>query len=289
MADLIYRYDGTFDGLLCCVFQSFTRRETPAAIFSVEEGQASLYPERWIETVPAHAARVYASLSQKISQDACDFVRRAFLTCLAEKELYIYRFIREGYRLGAGIMNDLTRDTVHVLNKAVRHLENEAHQLIQFVRFSQYGTALVSIIHPKNTVLPLMAEHFCARYPNETFAIYDEPHHMLLSYHPYEAEFLHVDSFTPPKADGEEELYRALWRQFFETIAVEGRINPRCQMTHMPKRYWRDMTETAPKLFSREDPGRGITAGSGLGEKQAAVDWVGDGAKTKAIDKRAGI
>ena len=40
-----------------------------------------------------------------------------------------------------------------------------------------------------------------------------------------------------------EEKYRALWRRFYDTIAVEGRENPKCRMTHMPKRYWAHLTE----------------------------------------------
>jgi hypothetical protein len=26
-------------------------------------------------------------------------------------------------------------------------------------------------------------------------------------------------------------------------VAIEGRENPRCRMTHMPKRYWENMVE----------------------------------------------
>lgn len=52
---------------------------------------------------------------------------------------------------------------------------------------------------------------------------------------------------APP---GQEELnYRRLWRRFYDTIAIEGRENPRCRMTHMPKRYWAMMTE-----FQAETP-----------------------------------
>ena len=36
---------------------------------------------------------------------------------------------------------------------------------------------------------------------------------------------------------------RELWKLFFKTIEIEGRHNPRCQMTMMPKRYWGCMTE----------------------------------------------
>ena len=27
--DVVYRYDGSFDGFLCCVFESYVRRELP--------------------------------------------------------------------------------------------------------------------------------------------------------------------------------------------------------------------------------------------------------------------
>ena len=32
--DIIYRYDGSFDGLLTCVFQSYLRHELPAALLT---------------------------------------------------------------------------------------------------------------------------------------------------------------------------------------------------------------------------------------------------------------
>jgi hypothetical protein len=51
-------------------------------------------------------------------------------------------------------------------------------------------------------------------------------------------------------APSERELmFRALWRRFYETIAIEGRRNERCRMSHMPKRYWGNMTE-----FQEDDP-----------------------------------
>ena len=44
-------------------------------------------------------------------------------------------------------------------------------------------------------------------------------------------------------AGAEELAYRKLWRTFYDTIAIEGRRNPKCRMTNMPKRYWAMMTE----------------------------------------------
>ena len=34
-----------------------------------------------------------------------------------------------------------------------------------------------------------------------------------------------------------------MWRAFYAHAAVEGRINPKLRRTHMPMRYWKNMTE----------------------------------------------
>ena len=44
-------------------------------------------------------------------------------------------------------------------------------------------------------------------------------------------------------ANGTEREFRELWRRYFKTIAIEGRINPKCQSIHLPKRYRHVMTE----------------------------------------------
>ena len=52
-----------------------------------------------------------------------------------------------------------------------------------------------------------------------------------------------VEDFSLGPAGAEELAYRKLWRTFYDTIAIEGRYNPKCRMTNMPKRYWAMMTE----------------------------------------------
>ncbi len=265
--DVIYRYDGSFCGLLCCVFESYVKKEIPLDIVSEESPQGSLYPEKWIETIEVRAQRVYRSLGQRIHPEAGRFLKDCFLTCLVSKEILIYRFINLGYRIGGRIFNNLTEETVHILNKAVKHLYHETHLLTGFVRFSDCAGTLVSVIEPKNNVLPLLSGHFCDRYPEERFLIYDKTHRLALVYQPYQAEFLEADGFLPPEPDAREENFRNLWKKFHETIAIEGRYNPKCQRTHLPIRYRDYMTEfqqSAPPLSHPvEFPG---TQGNALGD-----------------------
>ena len=32
VTDMAYRYDGSFPGFLCCIFESYAKRELPAAV-----------------------------------------------------------------------------------------------------------------------------------------------------------------------------------------------------------------------------------------------------------------
>lgn len=238
-----YRYDGSFDGFLCCVFESYTKREVPALIFSEDEPQFSLYPEKWIETDADHAERVYVSLSRKISPDASELVRVGFLSCVPNREMLLYRFIRMGYKHGAQVVDWLADDTVSTLQKAVFSANHEAHMLTGFVRFSEQNGTLAAIITPKNRVLPLMLEHFSGRFNMETFLIYDKTHKMALIHRPGEDAIVPLDGFSLEQPDETERQFRALWKRFYNTIGIEGRRNPKCRMNHMPKRYWENMTE----------------------------------------------
>lgn len=242
---VIYFYDGTFEGLLCCVFESYAQKEIPAQICAPDVRQISLLAVREICTEPEKARRVLRSIPEKIGPEALDFVRQAFLTCFREKELYILLFLRKGYRCGPRVMRLLTDETVHALTKAVRHLYNESHLLKGFIRFSECNGVLVAQIGPKNFVLPLLAAHFSGRYPEERFIIIDQTHHMALAYQPHHFAILPAAAVELPAPDAQEAAFRKLWQIFYDTIEIKERHNPKCRMNLMPKRYWRYMTEFA--------------------------------------------
>ena len=241
--NVIYLYDGTIEGLYTCIFEAFEKKETPFHILPQEPEQISFLPCREIETDFVKAGRVSLSIPKRISAEAADFIQLSFLTCLADKEIYLLDLLRKGFRTGGRILDCLSDDTVDRLTKAVHHLTHEAHLLKGFLRFSSVNGILVSTIAPKNLVLPLLREHFCDRYPQESFFIYDKTHGMALAYQPYQSKILPVDSFSPEPINGEELRYQKLWRSYYDTVAIQERYNPKCRMSHMPKRYWDYMTE----------------------------------------------
>ena len=263
--EIIYEYDGSFDGLLTCIYESYANKERPTAILDGGDGEPCLFEIRRIETDRAHAQRVYRSL-HKLSPEVGPLLRRAYLSCLEDREMAIYRFVVRLYAEGRPYLTRLSDNDYQPLLRAVRHLSAEVEHLRGFVRFSDYDGVLGGEIEPKNRVLPLLRHHFCERYREDSFFLYDRTHREALLYAGGVSRIVPLERFEPA-APGEEEVrYRRLWRRFYDTIAIRERENPRLRMTHMPKRFWGTMTEfqpdEAPQLPSGAAPGENARPGA---------------------------
>lgn len=241
----VYRYDGSYQGFLCCVAECFYDKKLPQGVQLLDEPQGTLFGIKAVDTQPELARRVEKSIYEKISPLAHDMVRKGFLTCMEDKELRLIRFILLGYKHGARVTKLSVDPDVHALDKALLYLKNEAHYHVEFIRFADCGDFLASTITPNNTVLPLIAGHFCERFNPENFVIFDKTHGMGFVYQTEgrKRDFFQADSLELPDPSEEEEKFQALWRLFYDTIAVEGRVNPGLRRNHMPMRYWPNMTE----------------------------------------------
>ena len=242
MNEVIYLYDNSFEGFLCCIFDSYLYRERPAAIQCDEAFFLSLFPTRQIHTDPEHAKRVLRKIV-KVSPYTVDLLKKGFLTCMPDKEMALYHLAVKVIDQGPVFLRNLSDDTLLPVLRAVRHLYHEAEQLRGFVRFSEMRGVLGSEIEPKNRILPLLRGHFCSRYRNECFFIYDRTHKEVLLYSGGTAAIYPLEAFEMAPPDEAEAKYRLLWKRFYDTIAIESRYNPTCRRTHMPKRYWNTMTE----------------------------------------------
>jgi len=253
--DICYQYDGSFHGMLSCVFESFENKEIPVQITC--DG-FSLFNTKYIHTDETKAKRILKSIPQKISPRTLDYVKCSYLANIEDKEIALIHFLREGYKRGkrfidvintgfspsrtlvAGALENQYAAKIH---KGVDLLALEAHRFVQFVRFSDIDGALIGIIEPEHNVLPLMAEHFTDRYPNDNFLIYDKNRRLGLMYTDRQVRIEHIENYQLPALSQEEKDYQKLWRLFYDTIAIKERRNERCRMNFMPKKYWKNMTE----------------------------------------------
>lgn len=248
-----YVYDGSFAGLLCCVYESYTQKQVPADILAATQPLPALLPLKHISTTSEHARRVYDSLAKSMGREAQSLIRVAFWHACEDKGMAIYRFISLGYRMGKRTMYALGMEAVqriYAMEQAVRH---ESHQFEGFVRFREYQGNLVARIHPKHFVLPLLKGHFCERYPEERFLIHDASHRIALVYQPYAAQLIHLQALQTP-GTAREDAFEDFWKAYYDAICIEERKNLRCRRSNMPKRYWQQLPEMQPARNRLERP-----------------------------------
>lgn len=246
VSDAAWRYDGSYPGFLCCLFESFARHEIPAAIFGPEEGQLSLYGVREILTDPAHARRAAAGL-ERLGAAVLDRVTTGFLSGEDGKDLVLLRFARLCFERGPRAADRLGDPDVAAAFALERAVNNEAGLLLERLHFEERGGMLGAVIHPKNYVLPLLRAHFCSRLPDEDFLIFDATHGAAMLRRNGTVQYLAMDRWEPC-ADAAERDWQRLWKRFFKALTIEQRLNPKLQMQHVPKRLWQDMCEMRPDL-----------------------------------------
>lgn len=243
-ADVVYCYDGSFEGFLSCVFESFVQHELPFAIWTPERETATLYPLRDIPTDHEKAQRVFRSLGAKLGPETELLVTRDFLSGREDKELLLLRFLHLAFALGPGTVKRMGHPDVAPLYEMQHSLNWEVDKFQGFVRFEDHNGMLAAVIHPKNYILPLLRGHFCGRFPEEDFLIYDAVHQAVLLQQNHRVQLLELAEplELPPPSAREKEL-QALWKQFYDTLEIKARHNEKGRMTHCPKRFWGDMVE----------------------------------------------
>lgn len=151
---------------MCCVYESYVYKEAPAA-FCCDEDPLSLYEVRTVITQPAYSQRVSRGIAAR-SGKALAVVRRGFLTCLPDKELHLYAFIRKLLAEGPGFMRDLSDPACYPLYRAIRHMNGELEKLRGFVRFRTTAVHWAQRSNRKPCAAAA-ARPFCQRYANEQF------------------------------------------------------------------------------------------------------------------------
>lgn len=242
-SDVVYVYDGSFDGFLTCVHSYYYSGMNPIDIISEDCPIQTLYPHLTITTDIEKARKVSNAIEQKLSIFCYDFLQESMLTSLEEKEMYMLRYLIKGFKIGVKINQLVADEDVNALVKANRHMEREKHLYLGIVRFYKAEDVYVASIKPKNQILPLIAYHFKERFANQSFMIYDETHGQALLYSTQKSGIIKAEGIALPPPCADEQDMQRLWKLFYDTIAIKERNNPKCRMNFLPKRTWDRLPE----------------------------------------------
>lgn len=241
----IYIYDGTFEGLLTIIFDSYVEKTLPQKIVS-----KSNYIENFLDKITfintdyEKSQRIFDGIVNSISKDALYNSYYAFLSDDKEKEINILKYLCNGFDIGSEINNKITVSYVFKVINLRRKALSECHKLKGLLRFQEVGDNLCyASIHPTNNILEPLGKHFINRMPSMQFIIHDKNRDLCFLYNCKEYRIINSKNITIPSLSTDEITYQELWKLFFNTIAIRERINPKCQMQFMPKKYWQDLIE----------------------------------------------
>lgn len=242
---LQYIYDGSFDGLLTAIYEAYYRKEIPDEILSEDSPQQSFLVEKVrIETDEEKSRKVYASMEEKISEYA---LKNCFYVFLSEREdrgTIIYKYLRLGWKIGNNVDQHLSDNRVLTVHKIRQQVSKEVHRMLGFVRFSQLNNGVYySQIEPDNDIIGLMASHFAERMSGEYWIIHDVKRGIGVMYNKKQWIIRDLNVVEEINFTDEEEDYQRLWKEYFKSIAIKNKINPRLQKQHMPTRYWKHLVE----------------------------------------------
>lgn len=246
-------YDGTIEGLLATFFVIYDEKIPDPIIKSEKRYVPSMFDEpKRITTNQQHADRVLKAMRKKTGRD----FHRFFSALHNDRdgiENDIFSYVRTILSNPEGRSKDYSHPAVLKIAQYAKSVHREKHRMEAFVRFRlTHDGIYFASIEPDFDVLPLIKHHFRERYGDQQWIIYDIQrdyglHYDLTSVQRVEMTFdirksdlldTSLDIFT----EGEV-AFQELWANYFKSTNIPARKNMRLHLQHVPKRYWKYLSE----------------------------------------------
>lgn len=251
-------YDSTFEGWLTAVFEIYELKLADIVFAKNEASNALLFSEiHLVSTDFGKANRVLNGLKERLSNEGFANIYRAFLSDLDKIDETLFQYIKYVFASSVNIEEDLANTFVLEVRKAAHLTGKETHRMKALVRFKLTKDNLYyAIVEPDCDVLPLIEKHFKNRYADQRWLIYDSKRKYGIYYDLETTSTVQLQfnaqssssNYLAEICDDNEEFFQNLWRQYFSSTNIESRKNTKLHLQHMPKRYWKYLTEKIPVL-----------------------------------------
>ncbi len=249
-------YDGTYEGLLTAIFEIYEYKLEEVSFSKGETFNSSMFTiPHFVNTIDSKAQRVLKGLQERISQDGILSLYKTFLSEIDKVEDTLWHYVQYAFASRQNIENDFSHNAVLFVTQIARKVFRETHRMEAFVRFQLTKDGLYyAVVEPDCNVLPLIIKHFQSRYADQRWLIYDAKRKYGIYYDldtvsTVELSFnlnVHSVKSIAEIRDDKEELFQILWQRYFNSTNIKARKNMRLHLQHMPKRYWKYLTEKKP-------------------------------------------
>ncbi|MCK8495420.1 TIGR03915 family putative DNA repair protein [Spirosoma sp. RP8] len=250
-------YDGTYEGWLTAIFAIYDHKLTDVAFSRSEASTGSLFGRTHsVTTDEVKAERVLIGLRKRLSEEGMTRLYKTFLSDLDRPDDVMWSFVSHVFASAQNVEEDYAHPAVWAVKQAAKRVQREAHRMEAFVRFKLTSDQLYyALIEPDCDVLGLICPHFESRYADQRWLIYDAKRRYGIYYDLEKATTVTLgvqdgrtnrSGLVAEISDEGEAFYQELWRRYFKSVTIDARKNKRLQLQHMPKRYWKYLTEKMP-------------------------------------------
>ena len=246
-------YDSTFEGFLTTVFEIFEFKYTNPKIIKNSDPQQNMFANPIeIITEVAKSDRVIKKLKQQLGSEGVGSLIYAFLSEKIGVEDTLFTVIEYAVQNPEkNILKDFSNDAVLQIAQLTKSVGREKHRMEAFIRFELLKDDIYfAKIDPDFDVLTLILTHFKNRYQDQKWMIYDLRRKYGVFYDLKTIEIVTMDldiklldaESSQFYSDVEIE-YQKLWWEYFDHTNIKERKNTKLHLQHVPKRYWKYLTE----------------------------------------------
>ena len=249
---ICFKYSGTFIGLLTAVFDAYNTKKFPDELLGPNDNAPLLCTEIIeIEDSEEKFQRVWQGLIKRLSP----LGRENFLLAwLAKDECGAALFFNYVKEIFSGLNDgDLSHPLVKDIMLAAKKVRHERQYILQFARFQKTADGIYfAALEPRYDVLPSVFKFFQKRFGAQKWILYDTIRDYGFYYNltetieiqlPGLSEEIKNGRLAPETLAEDEALYQDLWKNYFKSIAIKERLNPKLQKSFMPKRFWHLLPE----------------------------------------------
>ncbi|MGJ8683758.1 MAG: TIGR03915 family putative DNA repair protein [Nonlabens sp.] len=258
-------YDGSFNGLMTAIYTIYDHKIKAPIIAKSSHGQKDLFGSTIeIITDVDKGQRVWNKFTALCKKVDSRQIYKSFLSEIIGIENTIYEYLRITFATRKAPSGDFGNSTVLKIAQAAKMVGREKHRMEAFVRFHLIEDDIYyANIEPDFNVLPLISNHFKKRYADQKWVIYDLNRNYGISYDLLTVQEVTIEFNEPRGQRGitnttideiegvavssrfrESEInYKDLWNQYFKSTNIESRKNMKLHLQHVPKRYWKYLSE----------------------------------------------
>ena len=244
-----YFFDGTKNGLLTCIFESFYDRRIPDDV-TTECVQYGLLDEIvTIKTDSEKAERVYKCLKNCKTKYLVSDFNLTFRSGEKKRFKVLFDYLNVAIsNKNIDVSKAFALPEIQAFTDLKNRIYTETHRFKGFLRFMETEKGFYyACYEPDNDITELLVPHFTARLQSP-FIIHDIKRNILALCDGKRYKILNGgDNGVTVFMSESEEIFLDLWQQYYKSINIEERKNLRQMRNYMPERYWKNLSEKQEK------------------------------------------